>query len=238
MTISLLRAGLPLPRVSALLTNLVEHWRLNEATGNRLGAHAGQTLFENGPATPSVAGVIGDAVDLESSSSQYFLATGTPFATGNVDYTIGVWLYLESKPGNDMFVVCKSNLAFGQEYELVWKTTADRFEFRAYTAPGTRTVVQSTTFGAPALATWYYVLAWHASSGSVNISVNNGGTDTVAMAAQQAAGTENFGFGALPLTPNQFWDGRIDSCSFWLRLLLAGERTSLYNAGAGLDYPF
>lgn len=34
------------------------------------------------------------------------------------------------------------------------------------------------------------------------------------------------------------WDGLIDEVGLWGRALTSGERTTLYNAGAGLAYPF
>ena len=35
-----------------------------------------------------------------------------------------------------------------------------------------------------------------------------------------------------------YLNGRLDSVSIWKRVLTASERTQLYNAGNGLDYPF
>jgi len=55
---------------------------------------------------------------------------------------------------------------------------------------------------------------------------------------QDSAG--NFTLGAIYSggTPEGFFDGMIDEVGVWSRLLTSDEVTTLYNAGAGLSYPF
>src|SRR5262245_36547975 len=112
------------------LTNLVEHWELNAASGDETGVHAGIVLTAN--AAPGVAlGKIGNARDLELSSSQFFsTADSAALSSGNIDFCIACWVQLESKPASIMSIVGKfasANPSNGREYFLCWNNTVDRF---------------------------------------------------------------------------------------------------------------
>jgi RHS repeat-associated protein len=51
-------------------------------------------------------------------------------------------------------------------------------------------------------------------------------------------GSSDFSIGSRRDTLPQYFDGRIDAVGLWKRVPSSGERTSLYNSGAGCHYPF
>ena len=80
-------------------------------------------------------------------------------------------------------------------------------------------------------------MAWlDAGANTLNIQVNNGTIDSAAQTITPGDGAAEFEMGADRSI--NFMNGRIDSCSIWKRVLTPAERTTLWNGGAGLDYPF
>ena len=71
----------------------------------------------------------------------------------------------------------------------------------------------------------------------IGISVNDGTVDTTAHSGGVASISTGFNIGAAA-DPTNYWDGRIDSTSFWWKILTSTEVTDLYNGGSGFDYPF
>lgn len=226
------------------LTNLIEHWPLNAASGDETGVHAGIVLTAN--ASPGVAlGKVGNGRDLELDSSQFFSAADSAaLSTGNIDFSIACWVNLESKPASIMSIVGKfasANPSNGREYFLSWNNTADRFQFQVSTS-GTAAdaTVSADVLGAPSTGTWYFIVAWHDSVNNViGIQVNNGTANTAAHSAGLTNLTSAFQLGSRGnSTGSLFFDGVIDEVSFWKRILTTDEKTALYNSGSGIAYPF
>ncbi|KKM75735.1 hypothetical protein LCGC14_1387300, partial [marine sediment metagenome] len=226
------------------LTSLITHWKLNEASGNRLDAHGTNTLGDNNTVLQGT-GKIGEAADFEALNSEW-LSRGidTDFQlSADEDFTWAVWVKLESKPGNDMYFFHGASGAADKDtaYAIRWDNTGDRFEFVLgdETSAG---IEAADNLGAPALATWYLIIVWHdKAANTINIQVNDGTVDSSAW----ANGTNSTFNGATELGRRSwsgagtYFDGLLDSVSFWKgRVLTSAERTELYNGGAGLDYPF
>ena len=150
---------------------------------------------------------------------------------GDIDFTIAGWV----------------NFTALQMTGLAGKWASGSLEYIVYT-DGTKlrfhvsnngfnnvSVVDTTTL---ATNTWYFFCCWHdATANTINISVNNN-TPT---SAAHSTGVYN-GNAAFYLGRNEeggtWLAGRLDSISVWKRVLTSAERTRLYNAGSGLDYPF
>lgn len=103
---------------------------------------------------------------------------------------------------------------------------------------GGLTAVMATNFGAPSLATWYFIAARHdAAANVISISVNDGTPNTAPHSGGAYDGTEKFGIGNTAL-PNGYFDGQIDEVGLWKRYLTDAEITTLYNGGTGKTHPF
>lgn len=219
----------------SLTTNLISHWPLGEASGNALDAHGSNHLTETAGPIASAAGKVGNARDFDGPAHQYFeRADNADLSTGNIDFTFSCWVNAESffaVPiiANKGWVGENAN----SEWQLIYLSS--RFELMVMSGT-TLTEVIANNFGAPSLSTWYHIVCWHDSVNNlIGISVNNGTPNTTSTSAGVNNGTGTFQIGAMSFA-NVYWDGLIDECSFWKRVLTADERTALYNGGNGLAY--
>jgi hypothetical protein len=149
------------------------------------------------------------------------------------------WVYEDSQPAaNHMGVVAKYTTSGNYEYAISWNYSTKKFLW-SVSGDGTNvTSLVANGFGATSTATWYFIVAWHdADNNEIGIEVN-GVHDTQSYATGMYDGTGAFDIGRYAATTNNCWDGRIDSVGMWRRVLTSSERTWLYNAGSGCEYPF
>lgn len=222
---------------STLNSGLIAYWKLDEASGNATDSETtgtAQDLTDNATVT-SAAGKIGTARQFTSASSEWLSRTdGADLSTGNIDYTVAAWVYLDTK-GAVRDIIGKWNSVGQREYILLYNNTGDRFEFfvSGNGTSGQVTVVGASTFGSPSTATWYLVIAWHDSvNDQIGISVDAGAADTAAHTTGSFDSTTTFGIG-YRAEGTSYMNGRIDEAGFWKKVLTSGERTELYNGGSG-----
>ncbi|MDV2503070.1 MAG: LamG-like jellyroll fold domain-containing protein [bacterium] len=226
-----------------ILDNLVAHWKLNEASGTRVDAHTigPYGLADNNTVTQAT-GKIGNAAQFTAANSEW-LTHGLTADLGlglDTDFTLAIWVYLDSKPANKMYIVFNhaANPDADALYDIRWDNGTDRFEF--IVGDGTSIgEVEANNLGAPSTATWYFIVAWHdKTADTLKIQVNDGTVDSLSWTngTRNANGTLDLGRDGW--SGDQYFNGRLDSASFWKRVLTSTERTDLYNGGAGLDYPF
>ena len=224
----------------AILDNLEAHWKLNEASGTRVDSHGSNDLTDINTVLQA-AGKIGNAAQFQDSNSErLFVADNASLSMGDIDFSFAAWVYLDSKPAEQMYVFSKGLVSANAEYQLYWNDAADRFTFRV-SDDTTSQGENADNLGAPSTATWYFIMCWHdATANTINIKVNDGTVDSAAYSLGSYDSIRPFTIGARSdgSSHNRFWDGRIDSLSVWKRVLTAQEQTDLYNGGAGLDYPF
>lgn len=223
----------------SLATGLVAYWKLDEASGTRVDSHASNDLTDNNTVTQA-AGKIGNAAQFTRANQEYLSrADNADLSTGDIDYWFTAWVYLDSKPGNDMTIVSKDDGSPNREYRLYWEQAVDRFRFFAMDATGASIgTVDANTFGAPSTSTWYFVVGYHsATDNEIGISVNGGAFDTAATTGAAGDSTGAFYIGLYDNPATKSWDGRIDEVGFWKRAKpTANEVAALYNGGNGLPY--
>lgn len=239
------RAALRVPHYPReLRRGLAEYFPLADLNG----AVGGTTLTNNNGATFG-AGQVGNAVHLASASSQYLSAADSALlSTGDILFSVAMWVYLASKPGNAMAPAGQwaAGTTDGASWRLQWQNTTDRFRFQVATSVGGAVAgtVPADTLGAPALATWYLLAAFHDPvTNQIGISVNGGPYDLAATTNTVADATPAFTIGCDLVggteAPTRFWDGRIDEVAFWKgRILTPRELRWLYHSGRGRVGPF
>lgn len=213
----------------SLLTDLVSHWKLNEASGTRADSHGSNDLTDNNTVT-SATGKIGDAGDFEADNTEYLTrADNSSLSLGaDVDFTIAAWVNPETVVGG--VVDKRTNNTTGIEYSLAFNGGLARLSIGN---GSTNTFVEGGSFSA---GTWYFLVAWHSSADNkIYIQIDNGTPVEAAWTGGTQDTTAELRIGR---AANNYFDGLIDSVSFWKRVLTSDERTSLYNSGNGLDYPF
>ncbi len=73
----------------------------------------------------------------------------------------------------------------------------------------------------------------------LHIYVDNSFHDSVAISNNAGTVNSTLGFGIGGRGDGaEFLDGSVDEVGIWNRTLTAGERTTLWNSGSGVTYPF
>jgi hypothetical protein len=191
-------------------------------------------------------GVIGGgAGQFTAASSQYLsIADNASLSTGDIDFTVAGWVYLDSLPATNNFfgTVTRwhtSGSPVHREYALITYDISGTVRFHFFVrnaADSDNASVVANTLGTPATGTWYFIVAWHDSvADTLNISVNDGVVDSQAHTGGVVDSAADFNIGAY--TTSNYHSGRIDQVGLWKRVLTAAERTALYNSGNGAAYP-
>lgn len=229
--------------VSSLLTSSIAYWKLDEGSGTRVDSTGrGNDLnLASASAPGNTTGKVGSALTLVSASSQYVgIADNADMSTGDIDFTFAYWAKASSL--GISIVASKWNDDLTQA-EYLLGVLSSRWSFyvsRNGDGSSGATAAVANTFGAPSTGTWYFIVCWHDSiANTLNICVNNGTVDSVSYSLGVFDSTAGFKLGAYRSGgANGNWSGEIDEFGFWKRVLTAGERTSLYNSGNGITYPF
>lgn len=241
------------PAGNGLLNNLIAYWPMNEASGNALQSYkyvtADLTLTDTNTVTNNTGHVYATARQFTAANSEYFkIADNAQLSTGDIDLTVAMWIYLDSKPAG-CYIFAKSSTSGPVAYEYAayyLGGATDRFHFFIGDGAGNlRGTVVANSFGAPSTATWYLLVASHDSvANTVTLQVNNGTIDSVATTGALVDSTAAFFVGAIGTgaSATSFYNGRIGPLMVWKSaagaggVLSAAKRTALYNSGNGLEY--
>ena len=220
---------------SSLLTSLISYWTLDEASGTRNDTHGTNHLSDNNTVTQA-SGKLGNAAQFTSANLEHLgLADNTDISTGDIDFTLAAWVYLDTTPAQAE--IASKGGAVDIDWYLDYILASDRFRF--YVEGGSAASVLANSFGAPSTATWYYVIAWHdATANTINIQVNNGTVDSTSHSGGVKDTADDFAIGRAGSFVGGYFNGRIDAVGFWKRVLTSTERSTLYNSGIGIEYPF
>jgi hypothetical protein len=223
----------------ALADNLVSVWALDESSGNALDSFGTNTLTETSGTIDAATGKLSGARDFELGDTEYFtIADNASLSTGDIDWTFAVWVNMESLPAAATIAVKGNGSGFEWILDYVGGGTT-RFRLRVFAAAGfgTNGTVQADNFGAPSTGTWYLITCGHDSVNNlVFIAVNAGTRNTSSYSSGSYDSTGAFFLGNDPF--NAYYDGLLDEAIFWKRVITTTEATQLYNAGAGLAYPW
>lgn len=228
------------PAGSSLLTDLVGYWKLNEASGARADSHSNGITLSDSNSVTSATGIISAlAADFENGNNEYLETadSATVSLGSDTSFTITAWVKLESVVGSTRAIVGKRTGTAAADSEIfVGANTDENILFRVGNASTYLDVVNTNVM---ATGTWYFVACWHdAAANTLNVQVNDGTVASGSWSGGTFDGTGRFQVGTIATSTTGDWDGLIEGVGYWKRTLTSDERTSLYNSGAGLDYPF
>jgi hypothetical protein len=211
----------------ALKDNLISVWcEAADPTTDEFGAN---TLTNNN-SVGTTTGKVGTAGTFTSAGGKYLShADSAALSTGDIDFTIAAWV----------------NLTAAGEKGIVNKWTGELLLYRdsdghvylfVRKADDSGNALVGTSGTLAADSAWHHVVAWHDSVNNLlGVSVDAGTADTASYSAGVRDSANNWVIGATTGTANP-WDGSLNQVAFWKRVLTGTERTSLYNAGAGLAF--
>jgi hypothetical protein len=227
----------------SLLTNLDHYWKLDEAAASDAAVDAvgSETLPASNNPT-ATGGKLNGGRGFSAAFSRSLISPSGTLNPGDTDFTFQAWVYLTDKTVIRTILSKWATVSFVPNYTFImgYANTLDRY-FWEVTPDGTTGSaggVAADNFGIPAALTWHLVHAWHDSINNlIGISVNAGAADTVSYSTGCFSNTSaRIEFGSNEHASTGFWEGIIDEVGFWSRVLTSGERTALYNGGAGLDF--
>lgn len=193
--------------------------------------------------TPTfVAGKLGQAIELVKANDEYCTIADNAELSLDADtpFTICGWIHPTSIPNNGkVFLKAQGDIqGNGTEYCLeILASAPSILGFQVGNNVANQSVFTAQTVF---LNLWTFVLCEHDPTNNLlTIALNNNAPVTAAWAGGTHNGNGNLLFGSYRAAGSAHnWDGYLDSWSFFKRLLTADEKTALYNAGDGLDYPF
>ena len=213
-------------------TSLISWWNLEEISGTRNDAHGTNHLTDNNTVLYAT-GKVGNAAQFVAANLEYLsIVDNASLSVADIDFTFAFWTYINSFADYDRMISKDDGTAGNREYFMFVSTSANKF---GWGIPAGNTVF-ATSFGAPSLATWYFIVCRHDSvANTISISINDGTVDSAAHSTGFVDGASSFlisGFNGA----SSFFNGCMDSILFAKRVLTAAEITWLYNAGVGRAY--
>ncbi|MBI2659638.1 hypothetical protein HYX07_00575, partial [Candidatus Woesearchaeota archaeon] len=223
-----------------LSRNLIAYWNFNEISGNRADSAGTNTLVDQNTVTFN-PGVQGNAAQFTAANSETLnISDNTDISTGDIDFTLAAWFYLDSYTGNSGFIFSRREAGEAGEYIMDQHDGAGTYAFKVYGSDG-GTIGSSISSTKANIGQWYLAIGWHDSvNNEVGISIRPyNGSETVNTGATIGAVADSI----LPLTiggmrTGNYFNGRIDEAAFWKRVLTAQDRADLFNYGQGITYPF
>jgi hypothetical protein len=171
-----------------------------------------------------------------ANSERFSVADNVTHSTGNIDFMVGVWVYMDSI-ANDMGLFTKWTATGNQrEWALWYDQSAGRFTFSVSSNGTAETDRPANNFGAPTAGQWYFVVGWHDATNDVlGIAVAGGGkgltSDTVSYSSGVFDSTAAVQYGAKDSADHL--DGRLDG-GFMIKAAPSSfERAWMYNEGRG-----
>ena len=156
------------------------------------------------------------------------------------NWTFSSWIYIASNPGSNYAIYSGiagvSNGGYYRNFTAVITSTG---EFMAQRCNGAGAAIDYVyTTGSLNTGAWNLCVATYDGS-TLSVSLNGASSQTVSSTISATSAT----VGTLGLwtegSVDYYWlNGKQDETGFWSRAITSTEITELYNAGAGLAYPF
>ena len=209
---------------------------VNDSSGNaRNGTNVNNVTFTTGKVGNALTFNGGNYVGLPNSSFDF---------TG--DFSISTWVKIPSAPSAAGFIFHNGNYDVASSYGYGLRVNTDRtIGFYIGSFGGTSTVTSTTVL---ALNTWYHVTikrdsvakrsdlyinsVFEVQATNTNLTIGYG-----TRAIQPAIGAYR-GNNQGVLSVSNYFNGQADALTIWNKKLTDNEIISLYNEGAGAEYPF
>jgi hypothetical protein len=221
------RNGKTKPTNMALTTNLVAWYKLDsgalttDATGN------GNTLTNNNSVAGGTAFLGTGSASYNSTSGQRLISSTALNMTASSNNTISCWVKFTANGYVwDWVTTSGGNRCF----TLYTDATANKL--RVYTwgndfEPSTTITINN----------WNHVVVTKTSGGTIEMFINGTSVGTVALGGSGQGSGNALSIGCQWGSSSSI-TGSVDEVGVWDRVLTGAEITSLYNAGAGVTYPF
>lgn len=223
---------------SSLLTDLAAAWSLNSTLNDESGN--GRTLTDGNANLGYATGLVySNAGDFVRANSVYATQSNSALYPASGDYTIETWVRLTDNSGaSDLLSIFCNGAGGGSDGLWFWCRQSDFLIQAQYELSGTQRNI--TVFPSGFTHSTWFQFIWELDrAGNSQVWMDNVSVGSISISAQSGNMTPAFpvnlgryGSGA------HYLHGRQGPTRIWKRILTSGEKTSLYNSGAGLVYPF
>ncbi len=230
----------------ALTDNIVSYWKFNESSGNAADSAGSNTLTNNNTIT-YVAGKLSNAAHINSASTQYFSITDASQSGLDLvgDFSFSFWVKYATLPADGIRALHFTKyLRAGNQrsyYCGLLNDTGTYYMDLIISSDGAATNNPRVTW-TPLTGTYYYfTVVFTAASSKTQFYINGAqqGADQTGTITSIKNGTAKFEIGMNDGDESaQSYVFDQDEMGVWSRALTSGEVSQLYNAGAGLTYPF
>ena len=206
----------------ALADNIVAYWKMTGNSNDSVGSNNGtDTSITYGAST----GIIDQGAIFASSNPSYISIADTSFPAGSSNRTFNMW-YKPSAQGNQMLFYYGTP-ALNQSQGIYYNGSI--LEYNNFGAD--LDISQTLSNG-----TWYMLTAtYNGTTAELFVNSSSIGSGARSFNTTSSLGLAKFGRDNLANYP---LDGTLDEVGIWSRVLSGAQLTQLYNAGAGLQYPF
>jgi hypothetical protein len=223
----------------ALDTNLVSYWKLDESSGTAIDAIGSNSLTNTSASYGSGSGKINNGASFNGSSSKLEKTSASGLSFGTGAFSISAWFNLQGAGtgGSNGNLI---NMDNGGSTPRIWiDGESGTGGMTAQFYDGTHGA--ATTYTPPSTTWTHIVFMRDASSNAkfyVNGSLSNTNNSTFGTPASCNLTISQIKLGASYEGGAGFYQGYLDEVGIWSRDLTGAEITSLYNGGAGFQYPF
>lgn len=224
---------------SDLLTGLVEHWSMDESSGNRVGLHNGYVLTDFNT-VGSTTGKISNASVFVKANSELLYHTSTIYNFQDTSFSLTGWLMQDATDASNN----RTFLAYNEDgtnnvsyYAYIGNTGGANANKIVFECAG-----QAVVSAALSLSTWHHFHLFHDAENDLIGLVLDDGTPVTAATGGTAPTSRPSGslfLGALRSdVSTSMLDGKFDEFMIHSKRLSSGEITASYNSGSGLAYPY
>ena len=206
------------------------YYRFNDDATDEGAEGLGYDLTEQG--SPSyTTGKVGNAIDLESTSSQYCNATGLTGSELTKIRTYDLWVKAESLPGNDN---CIFSTGAGSDFLWIYREQPNDHIFcRLVLSNVEKFKLESSTAISP--GTWLHIILVTGTNGA-KLYINGNTTPEDTDASTDVLGANTAIYIGQRGDGNWYWDGIVDNVGLFESEYTTAEVTESYNSGNGLDF--
>lgn len=236
------------------LTKLKSYWKFNESSGDiiNLATSVGSTDslgtaadIQITGATFGATGIIDDALSFDGVNDKGDIGTSTTqfkfFMEDQRKVTVVYWYkYLTATRSVDKSIFDTSNTGTGTGVLIQHTRTAtnDVWRWHTFIAGVSEDDMKSSNGFVPADTNFHMIMFTvddSLGSNQMKVSIDDGAADTFTSSGNDSTNAHTAADLAQLNTGIQNMDAIIDEFSIWNRVLTDAERTSLFNAGSGLE---
>ncbi len=211
---------------STLLTGLTAYYALENANDS-----LGTNNLTNHGSVAFAAGKVSNAATFVSSSSKYLeCADAVAFQMGTGNLSLALWAKFSTSSNQN---ICVCGNTGGRGYGIQNNAGGIVGGISDNSNNAFTTAIHSFNDNG-----WHLAIITCDRAGNMICYVDNTLESSVSITPVSASVSNAVGFQIGAMQASGFFDGSVDECGLWSKLLTTTERGSLWNGGTGVTYPF